>query len=449
MTTSEPRFAAADVQTASPFVQQSPHPPSAGKPPAHPRAQTPPSGPKRRGGRVAVPNLPALPGAGGRPHRAVPYPAVTRTPDILPKFLALLSGLATKDHEALAACGIGALSRLLLGAGHGFDENAWTIAVDALADAMTKTPDVRGLVKENASGDVVSSASNGVAVEMTAEMEASVVLGTYPSAWLRASGTCACHASTQRLLVSAAAEAYFRHGRRMSAGRLETLTRAGTMRRARRGRQRRRGAVRTAGAGDGGGGDGGRRAPVPPGRRRLARRRIRVRGDGRRGRRRRVQVPPGPAARRARGGGVAGGARGVAPPCTPPGRSPRRWGNEGRGDDRRRATRRLRRRRRRATDSPVSRLESSATLRGSRRTRDGGCVGAQARDEINARVPLAVDALKALARFSDDLFAEKVEEAFPALDGAGEVRARPGGGDQGARGGFHREDRSVRDRFVG
>ena len=45
----------------------------------------------------------------------------------------------------------------------------------------------------------------------------------------------------------------------------------------------------------------------------------------------------------------------------------------------------------------------------------GGCVGAQARDEINARAPLAVDALKALARFSDDLFAEKVEEAFPAL----------------------------------
>ena len=45
----------------------------------------------------------------------------------------------------------------------------------------------------------------------------------------------------------------------------------------------------------------------------------------------------------------------------------------------------------------------------------GNGVGAQARDEINARAPLAVDALKALARFSDDLFAEKVEEAFPAL----------------------------------
>ena len=49
-----------------------------------------------------------------------------------------------KNHEALAACGIGALSRLLLGAGHRFDENAWTIAIDALADAMNKTaPDVQ------------------------------------------------------------------------------------------------------------------------------------------------------------------------------------------------------------------------------------------------------------------------------------------------------------------
>ena len=64
----------------------------------------------------------------------------------MPKFLALLSGLATKNHEALAACGIGALSRLLLGAGHAFDEDAWRIAIDALADAMTRTlPDVRSV----------------------------------------------------------------------------------------------------------------------------------------------------------------------------------------------------------------------------------------------------------------------------------------------------------------
>jgi|TARA_B100001778_G_C18198021_1_gene454329 brefeldin A-inhibited guanine nucleotide-exchange protein len=46
----------------------------------------------------------------------------------------------------LAACGIGALSRLLLGAGHAFDEDAWRIAIDALADAMTRTlPDVRSV----------------------------------------------------------------------------------------------------------------------------------------------------------------------------------------------------------------------------------------------------------------------------------------------------------------
>ena len=45
----------------------------------------------------------------------------------------------------------------------------------------------------------------------------------------------------------------------------------------------------------------------------------------------------------------------------------------------------------------------------------GALVSAQARDELNARAPLAVDALKALARFKDDLFAEKVSEVFPAL----------------------------------
>ena len=73
------------------------------------------------------------------------------------------------------------------------------------------------LVKDDVSGDLVSNASNGVAVEMTAEMEAAVVLGTHPGAWLQSSGECVCYASTQRLLVSAAAEAYFRHGRRMTA----------------------------------------------------------------------------------------------------------------------------------------------------------------------------------------------------------------------------------------
>ena len=309
----------ADVQTASQpaTVQQSPHSPSAGKPPAHPRHRPLP---RDRNAEAdawlyqtcqhcleLVVDL-----------TAQFYPAVTQSPDILPKFLALLSGLATKNHEALAACGIGALSRLLLGAGHMFDENAWTIAIDALADAMNKTtPDVKGLVKEYASGDVVSSASNGVKVEMTAEMEAAVVLGTHPSAWLRASGTCACHASTQRLLVSAAAEAYFRHGRRMSAGRLETLTSAlercaahaadvngdaelcGRLARA-------TAAAATAVAerpslldGVAGGSHHGSGS----------------RGSSSSGRRRRVQVSPGPAARRARGGGVAGGARGVAPPA--------------------------------------------------------------------------------------------------------------------------------------
>ena len=406
----------ADVQTASPFVQQSPHPPSAGKPPAHPRHKPLP---RDRNAEAdawlyqtcqhcleLVVDL-----------TAQFYPAVTQTPDILPKFLALLSGLATKDHEALAACGIGALSRLLLGAGHGFDENAWTIAVDALADAMTKTtPDVRGLVKENASGDVVSSASNGVAVEMTAEMEASVVLGTYPSAWLRASGTCACHASTQRLLVSAAAEAYFRHGRRMSAGRLETLTRA---------------LERCAAHAADVNGDAelcGRLArATAAAATAVAERPSLLEGVASRG---------GGSGSGATGGGGGGGAFRFLP--DPPlvaleveasqaalavllhlhtaGEEPAAsGGTKGGGDDKSQSDAQAA-----AAASSRHRLAGLATriLRDFARLASdegGGCVGAQARDEINARAPLAVDALKALARFSDDLFAEKVEEAFPAL----------------------------------
>ena len=61
-------------------------------------------------------------------------------------------------------------------------------------------------------------------------------------------------------------------------------------------------------------------------------------------------------------------------------------------------------------------LRDFAHVAGGGSNAGGSNVGAQqTRDEINARAPLAVDALKALARFSDDLFAEKAEEAFPAL----------------------------------
>lgn len=409
----------ADVQTASPFVQQSPHsPPSAGKPPAHPRHKPPPWDRNAEADAwlyqtcqhclELVVDL-----------TAQFYPAVTQSPDILPKFLALLSGLAVKNHEALAACGIGALSRLLLGAGHRFDENAWTIAIDALADAMNKTaPDAKGLVKENASGDMVPSASNGVKVEMTAEMEAAVVLGTHPSAWLRASGTCACHASTQRLLVSAAAEAYFRHGRRMSAGRLETLTSAlercaahaadvngdgelcGRLARAtaaaatavaeRPSLLDAVGSYGSHGSGSGSTGRGGgvgafRFLPDPP----LVA----------------LEVEASQAALAVllhlhtageEPGSASGGTKGV--------------GDDASQSDAQAAAAAASRHRLAGLAMRI--LRDFARLASGE---GGDGVGAQARDEINARAPLAVDALKALARFSDDLFAEKVGEAFPAL----------------------------------
>ena len=66
------------------------------------------------------------------------YPAVVSVPEVFPRLLALLEGLAARPHEALAACGIGALSRLLLTAGHLFDERAWRLAVGALAGTMRR-----------------------------------------------------------------------------------------------------------------------------------------------------------------------------------------------------------------------------------------------------------------------------------------------------------------------
>jgi brefeldin A-inhibited guanine nucleotide-exchange protein len=338
----------------------------------------------------------------------------------------------------LAACGIGALSRLLLGAGHAFDEDAWRIAIDALAEAMTRTlPDVRSLVKDDVSGDLVSNASNGVAVEMTAEMEAAVVLGTHPGAWLRSSGECVCYASTQRLLVSAAAEAYFRHGRRMTAvslfnpnhrtcvcairmtscfvsqALLETLTGAlercaahscaidGDVELCRR-LCRATAAAATAAAErpsllEGvvksmGKGASFRFLPDPP----LVA----------------LEVEASQAALAVllhlhTAGDVDTSSTGVT----------LKEGNEGTGVTNDRAQSEAQAA---AAASSRDRLASLTT----RILRDfaklasgegGALVSAQARDELNARAPLAVDALKALARFKDDLFAEKVSEVFPAL----------------------------------
>ena len=55
-----------------------------------------------------------------------------------PRFLGLLSGLAARPHEALAACGIGALSRLVLSGGELFDAAAWGLAAGAIHSSTSQ-----------------------------------------------------------------------------------------------------------------------------------------------------------------------------------------------------------------------------------------------------------------------------------------------------------------------
>ena len=133
------------------------------------------------------------------------YPAVVSVPEVFPRLLALLEGLAARPHEALAACGIGALSRLLLTAGHLFDERAWRLAVGALAGTMRRTlPDLAALA-DLAPGD---EGGGEVGVDARAAVW---------SVWWRAAREVTTRAATQRLLIQAAAELYFRHGARLDA----------------------------------------------------------------------------------------------------------------------------------------------------------------------------------------------------------------------------------------
>lgn len=155
------------------------------------------------------------------------YASVTQAPTVLPRFLTLLTSLAARPHEALAACGIGALSRLLLSAGHLFDADAWDLAVGALARVTRETlPDVRALVAgANDSYVDNATAGNGIGHDggITAETAAALLLGCHPSTWLRATREATALAVTQRLLVQATAELYFRHGDRLSGDSLDTL----------------------------------------------------------------------------------------------------------------------------------------------------------------------------------------------------------------------------------
>ena len=57
-------------------------------------------------------------------------------------------------------------------------------------------------------------------------MEAASLLGSLPSTWLRMSREARVYAATQRLLVQAAAELYFRHGPRLGPEGLRLLSAA-------------------------------------------------------------------------------------------------------------------------------------------------------------------------------------------------------------------------------
>ena len=126
-------------------------------------------------------------------------------PEVFPRLLALLEGLAARPHEALAACGIGALSRLLLTAGHLFDERAWRPPsapspgrCDALFRISPRSPTSRPATRAAARWGVDARAAVW-------------------SVWWRAAREVTTRAATQRLLIQAAAELYFRHGARLDA----------------------------------------------------------------------------------------------------------------------------------------------------------------------------------------------------------------------------------------
>jgi brefeldin A-inhibited guanine nucleotide-exchange protein len=114
-------------------------------------------------------------------------------------------------------------------AGHLFDTEGWDLAVGALAGVMHDTlPDVRTLVVGAGGGaegesPASSAFANSGGGRMTVEMEAAMILGSHPSTWLRASREALVYAATQRLLIQAAAELYFRHCARLGSDGLATL----------------------------------------------------------------------------------------------------------------------------------------------------------------------------------------------------------------------------------
>ena len=117
---------------------------------------------------------------------------VTMSPkatETLEALVGLFAALATSARPRLASCGVGAMHRLLSGAGDAMDADGWRVATDALAAAM-------GAVrKKDASKELLSAQTRVVSQK----------------------------GETRALLAHAAAETYFARGAVLSAATLDTL----------------------------------------------------------------------------------------------------------------------------------------------------------------------------------------------------------------------------------
>tara|TARA_B110000977_G_scaffold151744_2_gene192641 strand:- start:10415 stop:16393 length:5979 start_codon:yes stop_codon:yes gene_type:complete len=119
---------------------------------------------------------------------------------VLENFTNLLASLASRPHIELAACGVGALHRLLSGAGTLFDQKAWKVVVKALVSALSNVaPDL---------------------TQMESASEASVSNEAWRLALLERFTS---KAATTKLLTQAAAETYFRHGHALDFETLKLL----------------------------------------------------------------------------------------------------------------------------------------------------------------------------------------------------------------------------------
>ena len=139
---------------------------------------------------------------------------------VLPRLLDVFVALASAPRAELGQCGVGALSRLLLGAGHLFDDAAWGAATDAVARLAAATaPDAAGLIaaeeKAAEEEEEATKANRSGSEAGTAGTEGGAAVAAAVAARDAKRREVAAHASTQRLLVQATAEVYFRHGARL------------------------------------------------------------------------------------------------------------------------------------------------------------------------------------------------------------------------------------------